>query len=64
MARRYCTLLRAAQRPEPDMEAVFYNQVNGIRNQHRLIMAASRIDDSIEDFKQKTGLVSAYLDLA
>ncbi|MFB9836965.1 GmrSD restriction endonuclease domain-containing protein [Actinoallomurus acaciae] len=63
MGNRYCTLLAAAEHPEPGMEAVFYNHVNGIRGQLQLITAATRIDDSAPDFKGKAQLVASYLDL-
>jgi hypothetical protein len=64
-AEAYCTLLRAAQSPDSntDLHSLFFNNVNGISNQFRLIFAAVRRGDSPDQIRAKARRVADYLDL-
>jgi hypothetical protein len=59
----YCMLLAATRRPEPGLEPLFYNAVNGIHAQLHLVIAAIRPDDDLATAKEKARLVAAFLDL-
>jgi len=66
LADAYCTLFSAAQSP-PDsntnLHSLFFNHVNGIRNQFQLIFAAVRRGDSIDLMRAKARRVADFLDL-
>jgi hypothetical protein len=61
----YCTLFHAAQSPDSntDLHALFFNNVNGIRNQFQLIFAAVRRGDSPPQIRAKARRVADFLDL-
>jgi hypothetical protein len=62
----YCTLFSAAQSPDPgntELHSLFFNNVNGISNQFRLIFAAIHRGDSPGQIRAKARRVADYLDL-
>jgi hypothetical protein len=63
LASRFGALLDAAAQPVGNLQAVFFNAVNGLTNQFTLTMAALCPDESEEDFREKARLVANYLDL-
>lgn len=64
-AEAYCTLFRAAQSPDSntDLHALFFNNVNGINGQFRLIFSAIRRGDSPAQIRAKARRIADYLDL-
>lgn len=64
-AEAYCTLFHAAKSPDSntDLHALFYNHVNGIRNQFQLVFAAVRRGDSSDQVRAKARRVADFLDL-
>lgn len=63
LAKKFCALRAAAQHPTPGLEPIFFNHLNGIRSQERLIMAATYAEESSLDFKEKARLIASYLDM-
>ena len=59
----YAMLRRAATSPLPGLEAIYYNETNGISDQYRLILAAVDSADGQSVQKEKARLVAAFLDL-
>ena len=59
----YAMLRRAASTRQNDLEAVYYNEVNGIVDQYRLILAAVQPADAVSVQKEKARLVASVLDL-
>nr|WSY55710.1 DUF262 domain-containing protein [Streptomyces sp. NBC_00886] len=59
----YAMLRRAAIAPQQGLEAVYYNETNGISDQYRLILAAVDPGDGQSVQKQKARLVAVFLDL-
>ncbi|WP_314413176.1 GmrSD restriction endonuclease domain-containing protein [Streptomyces kroppenstedtii] len=59
----YAMLRRAATAPQQGLEAVYYNETNGISDQYRLILAAVDPSDGQSIQKQKARLVASFLDL-
>jgi hypothetical protein len=64
-AEAYCTLFSAAQSPDSNLglHSLFFNNVNGIRNQFQLIFAAVRRGDSAGQIRAKAQRVADFLDL-
>jgi Protein of unknown function DUF262/Restriction Enzyme Adenine Methylase Associated/Protein of unknown function (DUF1524) len=64
-AEAYCTLFSAAQSPDSNLglHSLFFNNVNGIRNQFQLIFAAVRRGDSPGQIRAKAQRVADFLDL-
>lgn len=60
----YVTFVRASGKPyhENKLESVFYNRVNGLDNQFRLLLAAVRPEDTPSDAIAKASLVARYID--
>lgn len=63
LATCYAMLRRAASTLQAGLEPVYYNEVNGIVDQYRLILAAVDPLDSTSVQKEKARLVSSFLDL-
>ncbi|MFZ3593928.1 GmrSD restriction endonuclease domain-containing protein [Streptomyces sp. BH104] len=63
LAEGFAMLRRAAMHPKPGLESVYYNEVNGISDQYRLILAALEPDDGTSVQKEKSKLVADFLDL-
>lgn len=66
LAEVYCALFRAAWTPDarnPALHHLFFNNVNGIRNQFWLILAAARRGDSTSQIQAKARRVAAFLDI-
>ncbi|MEU8238525.1 DUF262 domain-containing protein [Actinoplanes missouriensis] len=61
-ARRFTTLAAAAQRPDSGLEPVYYNGVNEI-DQMPFLLAVLTPEDTDAQFREKAGLVAAFLDL-
>ncbi|MEJ7893350.1 MAG: DUF262 domain-containing HNH endonuclease family protein [Solirubrobacteraceae bacterium] len=59
----YLTLRRAESEPEPELEYLFYNAVNGFTLQPTLLLAALRPDDDEAAVQEKLRLVAGYIDL-
>ncbi|TDU04188.1 uncharacterized protein DUF1524 [Streptomyces sp. 846.5] len=59
----YAMLRRAASTRQNGLEAVYYNEVNGIVDQYRLILAAVRPPDATSVQKEKARLVASFLDV-
>jgi hypothetical protein len=62
LASRYRTLIAACEEPKPDLESVFYNANNEL-DQMPFLLAALDPNDTDTQFREKSGLVAAYLDL-
>jgi hypothetical protein len=58
----YVTLLRAAERRTPGLEAVRYNADTGFTLQHQITLAAARREDGREASLDRVGLVAEFLD--
>ena len=65
LADAYCTLFSAAQSPDSntDLHSLFFNNVNGIRNQFHLIFASVGRGDSPDLIRAKSRRVADFLDL-
>ena len=65
LADMYCTLFHAARSPDSHtaLHSLFFNSVNGIRDQFQLIFAAVRRGDSPDQIRAKARRVADYLDL-
>jgi hypothetical protein len=63
LARRYVTLVAASGHPHEGLQEVFYNEVNEI-DQMPFLLAALQPEDTDAQFREKTRLVSSFLDLA
>ncbi|MGW0862789.1 GmrSD restriction endonuclease domain-containing protein [Streptomyces sp. NPDC002611] len=59
----YAMLRHAATVPQQGLEAVYYNETNGISDQYRLILAAVDPSDGRSVQKQKARLIAGFLDL-
>lgn len=64
LAGHYRTFLRASRGlyQENGLEALFYNEVNGLTNQMALVLAAVRPPDTDTTAKEKAALVANFLD--
>ena len=61
--RHYRTLLGAAERPVPGLEAVQYNAHIDFTLQYPLMLAPVEVDDSDETAMRKMGLVADFVDI-
>ncbi|MEU6139067.1 DUF262 domain-containing protein [Streptomyces sp. NPDC047081] len=59
----YAMLRHAAAFPQQGLEAVYYNETNGISDQYRLILAAVDPGDGQSVQKHKARLIAGFLDL-
>ncbi|SDT78928.1 GmrSD restriction endonuclease domain-containing protein [Actinoplanes derwentensis] len=62
LATLYRTLQAASERPYPELEAVYFNAVNGLANQMTFILAAIKSDDPLTVAKAKARLVANFID--
>lgn len=62
-SRRYMELLRASSQPDSSMPSLFHNACNSLTLQYLPILAAVRVDDDDQTFRQKAQLVASYMDL-
>ena len=63
LSARYLQLLEACTRPQPGLQAVFYNAHNGFTLQLPVIIAAITSEDDNSTFSQKAALVAGALDI-
>ncbi|GLZ01569.1 DUF262 domain-containing protein [Actinoplanes sp. NBRC 103695] len=62
LATLYRTFQAASERPYPELEAIYFNTVNGLANQMTFILAAIRSDDPLTAAKAKARLVANFID--
>ncbi|GIE36081.1 hypothetical protein Ait01nite_091260 [Actinoplanes italicus] len=64
LSEHYVRFKKALSKPylSDNLEAVYYNAVNGLTNQLQLVLAAVRPRDTATDAKSKARLVANYLD--
>jgi hypothetical protein len=64
LATRYRTFLAATRRREPHhgMEAIYFNEINGLGTQMIAILAAVRHDDPLTVAKEKASRIAGFID--
>lgn len=62
-ARQYELLLRAAEKPLPGLETIFYNAKREFTLQYPVILAPLRVTDDEHEVRRKIRVVGTYLDI-